>query len=76
VVLLGSIATGKYVDTLLPVLGERLLFPREFIGRGDMSRGGLMLRAAKLGEELEYMPVAGAIRRGPRPAKLPPVRPL
>lgn len=27
VVLLGSIATGKYVDTLLEVFGERLVFP-------------------------------------------------
>ena len=44
VVLLGSIATGKYVDTLLEIFGERLLFPAEFVGRGDMSRGGLLLR--------------------------------
>jgi hypothetical protein len=41
VVLLGSVATGKYVDTLLPLLGERLRFPSEFLGRGDMSRGAL-----------------------------------
>ncbi len=70
VVLLGSIATGKYVDTLLGVFGERLLFPETFVGRGDMSRGGLMLRAARSGEELEYRPVAGAIRHGARPPKL------
>src|SRR6266496_3088241 len=44
VVLLGSIASGKYVDVLLAVLGDRLLFPEAFVGRGDMSRGGLMLR--------------------------------
>jgi hypothetical protein len=67
-VLLGSIATNKYVEPLLPILGERLLFPREFIGRGDMSRGALMLRHATSGEELEYIPVSGAIRRGKRPA--------
>src|SRR5207302_154393 len=42
VVLLGSVASGKYVDVLSKVLGERLLFPAEFVGRGDMSRGGLM----------------------------------
>lgn len=71
VVLLGSIATGKYVDTLLDVFGERLLFPETFVGRGDMSRGGLMLRAARSGEELAYCPVAGAKRNGPRPPKLP-----
>jgi hypothetical protein len=75
VVLLGSIATAKYVDCLLPLFGERLLFPAEFVGRGDMSRGGLLLRAAAAGLELEYIPVAGAIRRGQRPPRLDrPVR--
>jgi len=70
VVLLGSIATGKYVDCLLPLLGERLLFPAEFVGRGDMSRGGLMLRCTASGEELQYIPVAGALRRGRRATKV------
>ena len=70
VVLLGSVATGKYVDVLLERLGERLLFPVEFVGRGDMSRGGLLLRAQEAGNELTYQPVAGAIRHGPRPPKL------
>ena len=72
VVLLGSIASGKYVEVLLPIFGERLLFPPAFVGRGDMSRGGLMLRCAASGEELEYTPVAGAIRQGRRPPKLDP----
>ncbi len=71
IVLLGSIATRKYVDVLLPLLGERLVFPREFVGRGDMSRGGLLLRAAEARVELEYVPVAGATRRGARPPRLP-----
>jgi hypothetical protein len=71
VVLLGSIATGKYVDSLIDVFGERLLFPETFVGRGDMSRGGLMLRAARSGEELTYRPVVGAVRHGQRPPKLP-----
>lgn len=71
VVLLGSIATGKYVDTLLEVFGERLLFPETFVGRGDMSRGGLLLRSARAGEQLAYSPVLGATRRGARPPKLP-----
>jgi hypothetical protein len=71
VVLLGSIATGKYVRTLLEVFGDRLLFPETFVGRGDMSRGGLMLRAARTGEELVYRSVAGATLRGTRPPKLP-----
>ena len=70
VVLLGSIASGKYVDVLLPVFGETLLFPTSFVGRGDMSRGGLMLRHAASGHELEYVPIAGAVRHGIRPPKL------
>ena len=74
VVLLGSIASAKYVDVLLDVFGERLLFPNEFVGRGDMSRGGLLLRAVSSGEELAYEPVAGAVRRGPRPPRLTPLR--
>ena len=71
VVLLGSIATDKYVQILSAILGDRLVFPREFIGRGDMSRGGLMLRCAEEGRELEYIPIQGAVRRGTRPEKLP-----
>jgi hypothetical protein len=72
VVLLGSIATGKYVDVLAGALGGRLVFPASFVGRGDMSRGGLMLRAARAGVELEYVPVVGAVRRGTRPPRLEP----
>ncbi len=70
VVLLGSIATGKYVDTLQSIFGERLLFPADFVGRGDMSRGGLLLRNARAGSALRYLPVEGAVRRGKRPPKL------
>jgi hypothetical protein len=73
VVLLGSIASDKYVAPLLAILGPRLLFPAAFVGRGDMSRGGLMLRAARAGVELEYLPVDGAVRHGPRPPRLPPL---
>lgn len=70
VVLLGSIATGKYADILLEPFGERLVFPSEFVGRGDMSRGGLLLRCARDGQELDYIPIAGAVRRGKRPPRL------
>jgi hypothetical protein len=70
IVLLGSVATGKYVDVLLDVLGGRLLFPTDFVGRGDMSRGALLLRAARGDEELAYAPVATAVRRGKRPRKM------
>lgn len=74
VVLLGSVATGKYVDLLLDVFGERLRFPREFVGRGDMSRGGLLLRCADAGTELDYVRIDGTPRRGTRPPKLEPRR--
>jgi hypothetical protein len=70
-VLLGSVATGKYVDVLLDVVGERLLFPTDFLGRGDMSRGALLLRAAREDRELAYEPATGALprlRRGKRGA--------
>lgn len=70
VVLLGSVASGKYVDVLSKHLGERLCFPRDFVGRGDMSRGGLMLRCVDEGRELTYVPVNGAVRRGQRPPRL------
>jgi hypothetical protein len=74
VVLLGSVASGKYVDLLLPIFGDRLMFPPDFVGRGDMSRGGLMLRCVMAGFELPYVPLAGAIRHGRRPPRLQPLR--
>jgi hypothetical protein len=74
VVLLGSIATGKYVDIIESKLDGRLMFPLEFVGRGDMSRGGLMLRCVLDKQELTYVPIAGAIRRGTRPPRLTPLR--
>lgn len=74
VVLLGSIATGKYVDILVDVFGDRLRFPAEFVGRGDMSRGGLMLRCAEDRTELEYVAIDGRARRGRRPPRLTPRR--
>jgi hypothetical protein len=74
VVLLGSIASAKYVDVLTEAFGERLRFPLDFVGRGDMSRGGLLLRCVRSGEELPYVPVHGAVRHGPRPPKLIPIK--
>jgi len=71
VVLLGSVATPKYVDPLLAIFGERLVFPAEFAGRGDMSRGGLMLRCAQEGVELNYVPILTGERHGCRPPRLP-----
>ncbi len=71
VVLLGSIASPKYTGVLAAIFGTRLRFPIDFVGRGDMSRGGLLLRRAAEGRELPYVPVAGAVVHGARPPKLP-----
>lgn len=74
VVLLGSVATGKYVDVLSARLGARLHYPVAFTGRGDMSRGGLLLRSVTAATELDYIMVDPlASRRGSRPPKLPPL---
>jgi hypothetical protein len=74
IVLLGSIATRKYVDVFLKHFKERLRFPTDFVGRGDMSRGGLMLRCAADRQELRYVSVAGAVLNGKRPPRLTPRR--
>ncbi len=65
VVLLGSIASGKYVDVLLPIFREKLLFPAPFAGLGDMARGGLMLRAARESRELPYATLDAPRHRAP-----------
>ncbi|MEP6801440.1 MAG: hypothetical protein ABJC07_05860 [Acidobacteriota bacterium] len=70
IVLLGSIATGKYVDILQKAFGQRLRFPGDFVGRGDMSRGGLLLRCVREGRQLDYRPVGEGARHGKRPPKL------
>lgn len=62
-VLLGSLATEKYVAPLSEIFGERLLFPIEFVGRGDMSRGSLLLSAVREGRELAYASVASGAHR-------------
>jgi hypothetical protein len=72
VILLGSIATDKYGSILTAILGEHLQFPSEFVGRGDMSRGRLLLRCVAEGRELTYVPLGGATRRGRRPESLSP----
>jgi hypothetical protein len=73
IILLGSIATPKYVQPATCVFGARLHFPVSFIGRGDMSRGGLLLRSVAAGEELAYERLdPEQPRRGARPPKLEP----
>lgn len=74
IILLGSIASGKYVEVLLNGFRDRLCFPADFVGRGDMSRGGLLLRCAHDRQELRYISVEGAVRKGKRPPKLGPRR--
>jgi hypothetical protein len=70
VIFLGSIATPKYRHALLDVFGERLVFPAEFVGRGDMSRGGLLLRATREDRELSYLKVADERLTGRRAARV------
>jgi len=67
VVLLGSVATGKYVDVLSPIFGDRLVFPKEFLGHGDMARGAMLLQRAASGVELTYIPVSDPSRLEVRP---------
>ena len=74
VILLGSIASNKYVEVLLAHFGQKLRFPGDFVGRGDMSRGGLLLRCAADRKELPYISITGAILHGKRPPKLEPRR--
>jgi hypothetical protein len=71
VILLGSVATGKYVDVLRPILGDRLRFPASFAGLGDMARGGLMLRAARAQRELEYTTLDAPRHRTGGSGKMP-----
>jgi hypothetical protein len=74
VILLGSIASTKYRDVLASSLAPHLRYPHDFIGRGDMSRGGLMLRCVESGQELLYASFSATKLRGKRPAKLAPRR--
>ena len=67
VVLLGSVATGKYVDVLLPIFGDRLVFPKEFLGHGDMARGAMLLNHSAAQTELTYIPVSDPSRLEARP---------
>jgi len=68
-VLLGSIATPKYVEPLAGIFGSRLMFPADFLGLGDMSRGALMLRCAHEAVQLRYSPVVNLESKNPRSPK-------
>jgi len=71
IVLLGNIATGKYIDIFLKHFAKGLRFSADFVGRGDISRGGLMLLCGADRTELRYISVAGAVLNGKRLAKTP-----
>ena len=62
IVLLGSVATGKYLDILAPIFGSQLRVPTEFVGLGDMARGGLLLRCVRENRQLNYVEVASVLR--------------
>ena len=64
IILLGSVATSKYISPIGEVFAERLLFPRDFLGLGDMSRGSILLRCCAQGSELAYHPVANIMHSG------------
>jgi hypothetical protein len=55
IVLLGSVAPTKYLEPLTAAFGNRLRIPAAFIGLGDMSRGSLLLRAVREGNQLQYI---------------------
>lgn len=74
-VLLGSIATPKYREVLLDAFGDRLLFPSDFVGRGDMSRGALLLHAVRADRELPYQKVAEAVLTGRRASRVREISP-
>lgn len=71
IVLLGSVATPKYLEPMLNILQHRLVIPAAFVGIGDMSRGALLLRSVREGKQLDYVrPDASLVARseikGPR----------
>jgi hypothetical protein len=69
VVLLGSIATLKYIEPLVAVFGPRLVFPNDFLGRGNMSRGGLLFRCCRENRELAYSPVMSVMHLVAKPQR-------
>jgi hypothetical protein len=63
VVLLGSVATRKYLAPLAEALRDRLAFPTPVARNGDISPGPQILDAVKAGIELDYGPVPSTTRR-------------
>ena len=69
-ILLGSVGTGKYLDILAPIFGGRLRIPAEFVGLGDMSRGGLLLRCVRENRQLNYIDAASVTTPGPKRSRV------
>ncbi|MGH7872435.1 MAG: hypothetical protein ACREQO_09470 [Candidatus Binatia bacterium] len=69
-ILLGSVGTRKYLDILAPIFGERLRIPAEFVGLGDMSRGGLLLRCVRENCQLNYIDAASVTTPGPKRSRM------
>jgi hypothetical protein len=66
IILLGSIASSRYLDILSEALGPRLKVPLDFVGMGDMQRGALLLRCIRENRELSYIEAAAIAARGLR----------
>jgi hypothetical protein len=50
------------LDILAPIFGSRLRVPAEFVGLGDMARGGLLLRCVRENRQLNYVEVTSVVR--------------
>jgi hypothetical protein len=68
-VLLGSVASPKYVDVLGRHLRRAAEFPIAFVGRGDMSAAGCCCATRSDGVELDYVPVLRRRLHGAPPAE-------
>jgi hypothetical protein len=71
IILLGSIASSRYLDILSEALGPRLKVPLDFVGMGDMQRGALLLRCIRENRELSYIEAAAIAPRGLRKTAQP-----
>ncbi len=63
VVFLGSLDPRRYLTSLIPVFGRRLLAPSDFKSLGQMQRGSLLLSCVKESRELSYSRVSDLLSR-------------
>jgi hypothetical protein len=50
---------ARFAEPQLAVFGAQLLFPSDFAGRRNLSRGSLLMRCIREGRELDYVSAAG-----------------